>query len=70
MEPTEIIKMVRKHLDNAAGLSTDQGFEIIDIGRFDGQWSGRCRVFSTILSMMVKYMVIVSDGHVTCVRRL
>lgn len=71
MNRTEVVQMARDYLDRGYGLSSDLGFEIVEISRFDfKEWEVECSIFSTTPSRMVKYRVIIQDDKVLCARQL
>ena len=69
MNADEAKQMAREYFDGAPGLSSDTGFEVVDVSRSDfKEWEVECRVFSTTFSKMVGYVVIIHDDVATCVR--
>ena len=71
MEPIEADEMARDYLDKSPGLSAESGFEIIDRSRFDfKEWEVKCRIFSSGLSRMVEYVVVISDDVVIAARAI
>jgi len=71
MDSKEVAKLVREWFDDVSGLSPEKGFEIIDKTQFDfKEWEVKCSVFSSGLSRMVEYIVVISDDAVIAARAI
>ena len=71
MNATEAALMVREHFYGVCGTLPDIGFEKVGISRYDfSEWEVECKVFDMLTSMMVSYLVVISDDEVKSIRRI